>query len=113
MTDEPRERPSLKDFDAYTDRNGQDLGQDNARDVGRPAQLRSDLKGNPMGEAETARIASGTPGSDATDETEAETPDANLNRIRDAGARAGAAPAGAAAEAIERATAPNGKDAGE
>ena len=93
MTDEPRERPSLKDFDAYTDRNGQDLGQDNARDVGRPAQLQSDLKGNPMGEAET--------------------PDANLNRIRDAGARAGAAPSGAAAEAIERATAPNGKDAGE
>ena len=112
MTDEPRERPSLKDFDAYADRNGQDLGQDDARDVGRPAHLQGELKGNPMGETETARIASGTPGSDATDETEAETPRANLDRIGDA-AQSQAAPSGAAAEAIERATAPNGKDAGE
>ena len=113
MTDEPRERPSLKDFDAYADRNGQDPGQDNARDVGLSSRTQGDLKSNPMGEAETARIASGTPGSDASDQTAAETPSANLKQIGDAAQNAGSAPSGAAKEAIDRATAPNGKDAGE
>jgi len=110
MTDEPRERPSLKDFDAYADRNGQDLGQDNARDIGLPSQTQGDLKGNPMGEAETARIASGTPSSDATDETAAETPPANLKQIGDAAQKAAATPSSTAAEAIDRATAPVGTD---
>ncbi|MCJ2036946.1 hypothetical protein [Methylobacterium sp. J-068] len=110
MTDEPRERPSLKDFDAYADRNGQDLGQDDARDIGLPSRTQGDLKGNPMGEAETARIASGTPGSDATDETAAETPSANLRRIGDAAQTAGSTPSGDAAEAIDRATAAVGQD---
>ncbi|MCJ2081023.1 hypothetical protein [Methylobacterium sp. J-090] len=109
MTDAPRERPSLKDFDAYADRNGQDLGQDDARDIGLPARTQGDLKGNPSGEAETARIASGTPGSDATDETEAETPARTLRQIGDAAQRTGS-PQGAAAEAIDRATAPVGTD---
>jgi len=110
MTDEPRERPSLKDFDAYADRNGQDLGQNDARDIGLPGRTQGDLKGDPSGEAETARIASGTPGSDATDETEAETPPENLRRIGDAAQKSGE-PQGAAAEAIDRATAPVGTDA--
>lgn len=109
MTDEPRQRPSLKDFDAYADRNGQDFGQDNARDVGIPARTQADLKGDPSGEAETARIASGMKGEDATDETEAETPAENLRHIGDA-SQPGLAPEGAAAEAIERATAPVGTD---
>ncbi|SFH03496.1 hypothetical protein [Methylobacterium gossipiicola] len=108
MTDASRERPSLKDFDAYADRNGQDLGQDSARDVGIPARTQGDLKGDPSGQAETARIASGTPGSDATDATEAETPPENLRRIGDAAQVS--APQGAAAEAIDRATAPVGTD---
>ncbi|GJD30624.1 hypothetical protein PMNALOAF_1872 [Methylobacterium adhaesivum] len=112
MTDATGERPSLKDFDAYADRNGQDLGQDNARDIGLATRTQGDLKGNPSGEAETARIASGTPGSDATDATEAETPPENLRRIGDA-AQAAGSPRGAAAEAIDRATAPVGSDEGE
>ena len=109
MTDEPRERPSLKDFDAYADRNGQDLGQTDARDIGLPARTQGDLKGNPSGEAETARIASGTPGSDATDATEAETPAQTLRQIGDAAQKSGG-PQGTAAEAIDRATAPVGTD---
>jgi hypothetical protein len=109
MTDAQGERPSLKDFDAYADRNGQDLGQDSARDIGLPARTQGDLKSDPSGQAETARIASGTPGSDATDATEAETPAENLRRIGDA-AQASGGPEGAAAEAIDRATAPVGSD---
>lgn len=111
MTDASSERPSLKDFDAYADRNGQDLGQDGARDIGIPARTQGDLKSDPSGQAETARIASGTPGSDATDATEAETPPENLRRLGDAAQTSGA-PKGAAAEAIDRATAPVGTDEG-
>jgi len=55
------QRPSLKDFNATADRNGQDLGQDSALDVGLPQRTQADLKSNPSGEAEAARIASGTP----------------------------------------------------
>ena len=51
-------RPSLRDFNAYTDRNSQGLGQDNPTDVARPAGLRKQLDSNPGGEAETARLAS-------------------------------------------------------
>ncbi len=110
MTDEPRERPSLKDFDAYADRNGQDFGQDNARDIGLPARTQADLKSDPAGDAETARLASGMTSEDATDATEAETPPENLRHIGDASP---AAPQGAAKEAIDRATAAIGQDEGE
>lgn len=110
MTPESSERPTLKDFDAYADRNGQDLGQnlsqDSPRDIGVPERTQGDLKRDPQGQAETARIASGTPGQDATEATEAETPDANLDRLR------GAGQSGAAREAIERATAAIGQDDG-
>lgn len=106
MTEASSERPTLKEFDAYADRNGQDLGQASPRDVGVPERTQADLKRDPQGQAETARIASGTPGQDATDATEAETPDANLDRLR------GAGQAGAAQEAIERATAAVGQDDG-
>lgn len=112
MTDEPRQRPSLKDFDAYADRNGQDLGQDDARDIGLPARTQADLKGDPSGEAQTARIASGMKGEDATDETEAETPPENLRHIGDA-AQSAPAPTGATKEALDRATAAIGQDEGE
>lgn len=37
MTAGNSERPTLKDFDAYADRNGQDLGQDSPRDLGVPS----------------------------------------------------------------------------
>lgn len=111
MTQSDSGRPSLRSFDASTDRNGQDLGQDSPRDVGIPARTQHDLRADPMGEAETARLASGTPGEDATDATEAETPPENLRRLRgeaqpDAGTRA------AAREAIDRATAAVGHDDG-
>ncbi|NEU13295.1 hypothetical protein G3T14_14310 [Methylobacterium sp. BTF04] len=111
MTDAPRQRPSLKDFDAYADRNGQNLGQDDARDIGIASRTQADLGGDPSGEAETARIASGLTGDDATAETEAETPPENLRHIADA-AQKMPAPTGAAAEAIARATAPVGEDEG-
>ncbi|CAA2100168.1 hypothetical protein MBUL_00535 [Methylobacterium bullatum] len=102
-------RPSLKDFDAYTDRNGQDLGQDEARDIGLPERTQHDLKSDPSGQAETARIASGTPGSDATDATEAEVPAENIRAIGDASQKA-PAPREDAKEGIDRATASVGTD---
>lgn len=100
-------RPSLKDFDAYADRNGQDLGQDSPRDLGLPARTQADLKRDPAGDAQAARIASGTPGSDATEATEAETPRENLDRLA---GKAG--PGSDLREAIDRATAAVGQDDG-
>lgn len=98
------QRQSLKDFDAYADRNGQDLGQDSPLDVGLPQRTQADLKSDPSGEAETARIASGTPGENATDATEAETPPENLRRLR--------GETTSTSEAIDRATASVGQDEG-
>lgn len=107
MSAERRDRPSLKEFDAYADRNGQDLGQEDARDVGLPGRTRADLERNPMGEAETARIASGRTLDDATDATEAETPPENLRRLSDASLPH--PPEGVTREAIDRATAAVGQ----
>lgn len=109
MSDQERERPSLKDFDAYADRNGQDLGQDSPLDIGNPARTQKDLKSEPGGEAQAARNASGTPGEDATDQTEAETPAENLQRIR-AGGSGTSIGGEQAQDAIERATAVVGDD---
>ncbi|HEX8416360.1 MAG TPA: hypothetical protein VF641_02035 [Methylobacterium sp.] len=103
MTDD-KSRPSLKDFDASADNNG-DIGQADPRDVGIAARTQSELRSNPMGEAQSARIASGTPGEDATDATEAETPAENLKHIGDA-----SQPDAKASEAIDRATASVGKE---
>ena len=105
-------RPSLKEFDADADRNGQDFGTDSPLDLGVPSRTQADLKGNPDGTAETARIASGTDRSgasqDAVDQTEAETPEENLRRISDPSSRT--RPDAAAQEAIERATAAVGQE---
>lgn len=98
------QRPSLKNFNATADRNGQDLGQDSALDVGLPQMTQADLKSNPSGEAEAARIASGTPRQDATDATEAETPPENLRHLRGEDS--------STSEAIDRATAAIGQDDG-
>lgn len=100
------ERPSLKSFDAYADRNGQDLGQDSPLDVGLPQNTQADLRRDPSGQAEAARIASGLPRQDATDATEAETPPENLRHLR------GEDDASSTAEAIDRATAAVGQDDG-
>ncbi|MCJ2135157.1 hypothetical protein MKK69_14015 [Methylobacterium sp. J-026] len=101
------DRPSLKTFSAQADRNGQDLGQDSPLDVGLAARTQADLKRDPAGDAEAARIASGTPGSDATDATEAETPRENLDALN------GKTGTGAdLSEAIDRATAAVGQDDG-
>jgi hypothetical protein len=100
-------RPSLRGFDASADRNGQDLGQDSPRDVGLAAETQADLKRDSAGEVETARIASGTPGSDATEATEAETPRRNRDALT------GEPHAGSdLTEAIDRATAAVGQDDG-
>jgi hypothetical protein len=107
MTEQNRDRPSLKQFDAYTDRNGQDLGGESPLDIGVPSRTQADLKGDPSGEAETARLASGMPRQDATDETEAETPPENLRHIGDA-----SQPDTKAKDAIDRATAAVGQDDG-
>ena len=102
-------RPSLQDFDPYTDRNGQDMGQDSPLDVGLARQTQHDVKSDPADEARIARAASdfnrldAIGATDAVDATEAETPPENLRRISDPSARP------AAAEAIERATAVVGK----
>ncbi|WP_232627869.1 hypothetical protein [Methylobacterium sp. Leaf118] len=109
MTETERTRPSLKEFDATADRNGQDLGGGSPLDVGRPARTQAELRSNPDGEAEAARIASGLPGQDATDQTAAETPAENLRRISDP-STGSPEPDEAAKEAIERATAAVGSE---
>ncbi|MCF4128496.1 hypothetical protein [Methylobacterium sp. SyP6R] len=117
-------RPSLRDFDPYTDRNGQDLGQDSPLDVGVPPRTQEDMTHDPMGQAQDARTASdfnrldaigATDGSQATED---ETPPENLRRISDpsTGGPAAQTPAtrnSATKEAIDRATAAVGQDEGE
>ncbi|KQP29968.1 hypothetical protein ASF49_14955 [Methylobacterium sp. Leaf104] len=84
-------RPNLRDFDPYTDRNGQGLGQDEARDVGLPDRLQHTLQSDPGWPAEAARIASDFPRQDAiaggsvasVEAVEAATPPENLRRISD------------------------------
>ncbi|MCJ2065014.1 hypothetical protein MKK63_20205 [Methylobacterium sp. J-088] len=105
-------RPSLKDFDANADRNGQDLGQDSPLDIGSAARTQADLKRNPAGDAEAARIASGTPGSDATDATEAETPRENLDKLKGTSSENASGSGSDLSEAIDRATAAVGQDDG-
>ena len=83
---------SLRDFNLYADRNGQDFGQDSPLDVARPDELQKHLNENPNGPAETARLASDRQrldsiegGSIETSEaTAAETPPENIERISDA-----------------------------
>ena len=78
-------RPSLRDFDPYTDRNGQDFGQDLPFDVARSDDLQRELASDPSWQAEVARIASDQPRLDAikggsaaiSDATAAETPPGN------------------------------------
>lgn len=92
MSEKRDERPSLRQFDAYTDRNGQDLGQDSPLDLARPADLQRALTQDPSWQAETARLASGQQrldsiagGSVATSEaTAAETPPETIERLGDA-----------------------------
>jgi hypothetical protein len=114
MADDKQGRPSLRDFNPHADRNGQDFGQDDPRDVARPDELQRELARNPNGPAETARLASGRPelgatGSmGATDATEAETPPENLKRISDPSLPASGA--SATQDAIERATSTAGQD---
>ncbi|CAO4174723.1 hypothetical protein [Methylorubrum populi] len=111
MTDNTRSRPSLKEFSAYADRNGQDFGTASPLDVGIPSRTQADLKSDPDGRAEAARIASGLPRQDAVDQTEAETPKENLRRISDPSTSPSpATPDDSAQEAIERATAAVGQE---
>ena len=118
MTDDRQGRPSLRDFNPHADRNGQDFGRDDPREVARPDDLQRELDRNPQGQAETARLASDRAridavggGSVATVEaTEAETPPENLKRISDPSL----SPSGTAAaqDAIARATSTAGQDDG-
>lgn len=88
----PSDRPNLREFSASADRNGQDLGQDQARDVGRPAELTRERQSDPGWQAETVRTASGQQRLDAVgggstasvEATEAETPQENLRHLGDA-----------------------------
>ena len=108
---EQTKRPSLKNFNANADRNGQDLGQDSPLDVGLAATPPPALTRDPAGAAQAARTASGTPGSDATDATEAETPPENLKKLQgDFGTASGKG--SNLGEAIDRATAAVGQDDG-
>ena len=85
-------RPNLRDFDAYTDRNGQDFGQEDPRDLGRPADLQNAMVSDPSWQAEVARIASGQARLDSVaggsiasvEATEAETPAETLRHLSDA-----------------------------
>ena len=105
-------RPSLRDFDAYADRNGQDFGQDSPLDVARPGKLQEELNSDPSWQAEVARIASDGPRLDAigggsiatSEQTAAETPPENIRRISDPSLPP------PDIEALDRAAAPNGSD---
>jgi hypothetical protein len=123
MSDETKpQRPSLRDFDAYADRNGQNFGQDNPHDLARPAELQDALARDPSWQAETARLASGHAridsiegGSIATSEaTEAETPAENLRRISDPSLPKGAGSAtGQSKTDMAAASAPGERQPGE
>ena len=116
MTDDRQGRPSLRDFNLHADRNGQDFGRDDPREVARPDELQRELDRDPQGQAETARLASDRARLDAVgggsvgtvEATEAETPDENLRRISDPSLP----PAGSstARDAIERATSTAGQN---
>jgi len=115
MADNKQGRPSLRDFNAYADRNGQDFGQDNPGDVARPDDLQRELNRDPQAQAETARLASDRSRLDSigggsigtVEATEAETPPEHLKRISDPSLPSGAQ---ATRDAIERATATAGQD---
>ncbi|WCS27739.1 hypothetical protein LOK46_13235 [Methylobacterium sp. NMS14P] len=85
-------RATLRTFNATADRNGQDLGQDEARDLARPAELTRERQSDPGWQAEVARTASGQHRVDAVsggsvasvEATEAETPPENLRHLGDA-----------------------------
>lgn len=85
------DRPSLRDFNAYADRNGQDFGQESPTDLARPAGLQSLLAEDPSGPAETARLASSQPRLDSIEggsletsvATAAETPAETIRHISD------------------------------
>src|SRR4051812_43413671 len=102
MAEENRGQPSLRDFNRYTDRNGEDFGQDNPGDLARPDELQRELDRDPEGGAETARVASDrsridsiSGGSTGTLEaTEAEIPARNLERVSDPALPSGSSPAG-------------------
>jgi hypothetical protein len=87
-----RDKPSLRSFNPDADRNGQAMGQDRPTDVGRPAGLQQQLHGNPAGEAETARLASGGArrdsiaggSSETSDATAAESAPGTVARLGDA-----------------------------
>lgn len=81
MADTPQTKDSLKSFSAYRDENGQAMGQDSPTDVARPDDLQRILDGDPSGEAETARVASGHKSEDATEETEAEVPSETIDKL--------------------------------
>ncbi len=92
--DESRGKPdrhSLREFNAYADRNGQDFGQESPLDVARPADLQRVLQEDPGGQAQAARIASDFDRLDAisggsiesVEAVEAATPPENLRRISD------------------------------
>jgi hypothetical protein len=115
------ERPSLKDFDPYTDRNGQDQGQDSPLDLAVPERTRHDLNSDPSWQAEVARIASGGPRLDSieggsietSDATAAETPPEHIRRISDpslGGDKSSLQPDRKAQDAVDRATAAVGHD---
>lgn len=99
MTNANSGRPSLRDFDPYTDHNSQDNGEDSSLDVANAAKMQRELASNPMGEAEAARIASGRSSEDATDAVEAEVPKENIDRISDASLPPGGPAAQAAIDA--------------
>jgi hypothetical protein len=72
MADPKQKNPSLRDFDAYVDVNGQNMGQTDATEIADPARLKKHLESDVGAEAEMARLASGHRNEDATDATEAE-----------------------------------------
>lgn len=109
MTQQTPGRPSLRDFDPYTDRNGQDNGEESPLDVANPAETQRELASNPDGEAETARVASGLSSEDHTDAVEAEVPRENLARISDPSLPR-TAPTPAAKTGIDAATSVLGND---
>jgi hypothetical protein len=100
MAEPKQERRSLREFNAYADREGENAGRDPEIDLPRAGETQRRMASDPSAEGEIARLASDQSrqdsikgGSIATSEaTAAETPAENIERISDPRIGGGASP---------------------
>lgn len=103
--DTPSGHPSLRDFDPYTDQNG-DIANGDVEPIHTPraSEVQQIMGSVASGPAETLRLGAGHTGDDATDATAAESAPGVVERLGDATLP------GPAEDAIDRATSSLGED---